>query len=180
MLRFLNDYRDRDVTVVARRILDGTDGASVTVGPKKEGAIDIDGDHQAVFSTRARGEGENPLPEIPAAQVLDDDGDGDEFDEVGVTNMDITGVGSDTIPGSPESIGSGEGNDVVGSADTTQLREGSDAEISEEIKAMIDSGENLTKTGLPELPILNQRLAAKGIGQIDAERRTSLMPAPAQ
>jgi hypothetical protein len=162
MLQFKNNYDDRDVTVVARRVFDGVDGGSVTIEPGEFGEIDVDKDHQVIVS-----DGQ--------AEVDDDDDDASGDESISGSS------GEDVISGTVDTSDTLSGGSAADDLNTggAQLREGSDDEVRSDIQAMVDGKEDLTRTGLPELPALNKRLAAKGIGPVDAERRTSLMSTPA-
>lgn len=73
-----------------------------------------------------------------------------------------------------------EGGTTEGAkSDAPTLNEASDDDVRTEIQTMVDEKANLTQSGKPELPVLNERLAAKGFGPVDSKRRDALMPAPA-
>jgi hypothetical protein len=186
MLQFKNNYDDRDVTVVARRVFDGVDGGSVTIEPGEFGEIDVDKDHQVIVSVVMR-EDAKAAPataDIPAASkgLSDGQAEVDDDDDDASGDESISGSsGEDVISGTVDTSDTLSGGSAADDLNTggAQLREGSDDEVRSEIQAMVDGKEDLTRTGLPELPALNKRLAAKGIGPVDAERRTSLMSTPA-
>lgn len=173
-IRFYNDT-DNDVTIVARETRTGRDGASQTFEPGEQGSIDIDGDHQIVISTTPRESDVAPI-DIPVAKreatASDDfdDLDNDTNSEVEATDTLTSGEGNDTIA-------SEAGSDTVSSpAGADQLPAAPDDVIAGEIEAMIAEGANLTQSGKPELPILNERLASKGYAQVDGRKRDGLMP----
>lgn len=72
---------------------------------------------------------------------------------------------------------SGEDSVTAAAAEGPKLTEAGDDVVRAEIATMIGEKANLTQSGLPELPTLNERLAAKGFGPVDTARRKDLMPA---
>jgi hypothetical protein len=59
------------------------------------------------------------------------------------------------------------------------LPDADDDAVRAEINDMVTTKTNLTKGGSPELPVLNERLKARGFAPVNAERRDALMPQPA-
>lgn len=83
-----------------------------------------------------------------------------------------------TFVGTP-TIVDGKSTSGDDSADSTtepapELLVADDAQVSAIMKEMLDSQQNLTKKGVPELPVVNARLNAAGFQNIDGARRDAL------
>lgn len=71
MITIQNGHDDRDITIVARSVIDGRDGEPTTVGPGRGADIVFDGNHQIVISAGPLQVGEIPATTPPVATLHD-------------------------------------------------------------------------------------------------------------